>query len=86
MGWFSHDERWQDGDVVDNNGLDFAGERRLGLKLEHGRVSLRMLRNGATNSIELPEQQRGSAHWRPIVTLAYPGSVTLAPLPATEQW
>ena len=72
--------------MVDNNGLNFAGERRLGLKLEHGCLSLHVLRNGATNSIELPEQQRGSAHWRPIVTLAYPGSVTLAPLPATEQW
>ena len=73
---------------MDNEGPRFTGERRrLGFKLTHGRLSLRVLISVVTDTLALPEEGRGSAGWRPIVSLSYLGSVKLpAPLLAAEQW
>ena len=67
---------------MDNEGPRFTGERRrLGFKLTHGRLSLlRVLISGVTDTLALPEEGRGSAGWRPIVSLSYLGSVKLPPL------
>jgi hypothetical protein len=37
-------------------------------------------------TMELPEQLRDSAEWRPAVDITYAGSVTLSALPAAEEW
>ena len=83
--WFADGSQYIGGHEADT-GLDFTDERRLGLKLEHRRLSPRVLSTGATDSIELPQDHHGSAEWRPLVDLLFACSINMGPLPVAEQW
>jgi hypothetical protein len=98
VAWFSGGDRYRGGEQIDGAGPIFGSynpppvppsgqrEERMAFKLEHSTLSLRALHTGETDSMELPEQLRGSAEWRPAIDMAYPGSVTLSALPAAEEW